>query len=109
MGSAVTTALLDKGFHVTGMVRRADSCLPKGVDRWVTPELPALAPDAVQRLSRFDIVVHTAGRAHILQDSAIDPLTDFRRVNTEGTLALARAAASRCSSIYLCQFNWCEW
>lgn len=38
-------------------------------------------------------VIHTAGRAHILNDQSIDPLTAFREVNTAGTLQLARQAA----------------
>ena len=76
------------------MVRSEDSFLPKRVVRWVAPELPTLAPDALQRLKGVDTVVHLAGRAHILQDGAKDPLTAFRLVNTEGTLALASTAVS---------------
>jgi nucleoside-diphosphate-sugar epimerase len=37
-------------------------------------------------------VIHLAARVHIMRDSADDPLTEFRRVNTEGTLHLARQA-----------------
>lgn len=38
-------------------------------------------------------VVHCAGRAHIMRDTASAPLVEFRRVNVEGTLQLARLAA----------------
>lgn len=38
-------------------------------------------------------VVHVAARVHVMQDTAADPLTEFRRTNVEGTLALARQAA----------------
>jgi nucleoside-diphosphate-sugar epimerase len=38
-------------------------------------------------------VIHTAARVHIMDDSAADPLTEFRKVNTAGTLNLARQAA----------------
>ena len=41
----------------------------------------------------LDAVVHLAGRAHVLKESEVDPLTLFRRVNVEGTLGLARRAA----------------
>ena len=41
----------------------------------------------------MDVVIHTAARVHIMNDSAIDPLSEFRRVNIEGTLNLARQAA----------------
>jgi nucleoside-diphosphate-sugar epimerase len=40
------------------------------------------------------VVVHTAARAHIMDDMAADPLTEFRSVNVTGTLNLARQAAA---------------
>ncbi len=45
-------------------------------------------------LSGVDVVVHTAGRAHVLKEYAADPMAEFRRVNVEGTANLARQAAS---------------
>jgi nucleoside-diphosphate-sugar epimerase len=44
-------------------------------------------------LSDIDVIIHTAGRAHIMNDSSSNPLEEFRRVNTTGTLDLARLAA----------------
>lgn len=41
-----------------------------------------------------DVVVHTAARVHVMRDTSLEPLTEYRRVNVEGTLALARAAAA---------------
>lgn len=41
-----------------------------------------------------DIVVHLAARAHILDDRAHDPLSEYRRVNTLATTALAERAAA---------------
>jgi nucleoside-diphosphate-sugar epimerase len=40
-----------------------------------------------------DIVIHCAARVHVMKDSSTDPLSEFRAVNTEGTLNLARQAA----------------
>jgi nucleoside-diphosphate-sugar epimerase len=40
-----------------------------------------------------DAIVHCAARVHVLNDSATDPLSEFRKVNVAGTLALARTAA----------------
>ncbi len=40
-----------------------------------------------------DTVLHCAGRAHVMRDLAKDPLAEFRKVNVEGTLALAHQAA----------------
>lgn len=39
------------------------------------------------------VIVHTAARAHIMDDTAADPLTEFQNVNVAGTLNLARQAA----------------
>lgn len=44
-------------------------------------------------LTNIDCVVHLAARVHIMDDSANDPLFEFRRVNVDGTLSLARQAA----------------
>jgi len=41
------------------------------------------------------VVIHTAARVHIMEDKEADPLAEFRKVNTEGTLNLARQAAEQ--------------
>jgi nucleoside-diphosphate-sugar epimerase len=45
-------------------------------------------------LSGVEVVVHTAARVHVMNEQSADPLAEFRRVNVEGTLALARQAAT---------------
>ena len=37
-----------------------------------------------------DIVVHAAARAHIMRDDIADPLAEYRKVNRDATLTLAR-------------------
>jgi nucleoside-diphosphate-sugar epimerase len=44
-------------------------------------------------LQGAEAVIHLAARVHIMRESAGGPLAEFRRVNTEGTLNLARQAA----------------
>ncbi len=39
-----------------------------------------------------NVVIHLAGRVHVMQESSINPLFEFRRVNLAGTEALARCA-----------------
>ena len=56
----------------------------------------ALSPDAdwSAALSGVTTVVHCAARVHVMkEDASVDPLTEFRRINVEGTLRLARQAA----------------
>lgn len=45
-----------------------------------------------QHLAGAEVVVHLAARVHVMHDVSIDPLADFRRVNVDGTLRLARQA-----------------
>jgi len=44
-------------------------------------------------MSDGDVVIHLAARVHIMNDDSTDPLSEFRKVNTEGTLNLARQAS----------------
>lgn len=45
-------------------------------------------------LSGMDAVVHLAARAHVLRETASEPLAEFRRVNVGATVRLASAAAA---------------
>jgi len=45
-------------------------------------------------LTGRQLVIHAAARAHIMKDEVADPLAEYRRVNVEGTLNLARQAAA---------------
>lgn len=44
-------------------------------------------------LSGVSAVVHCAARVHVMSEEASDPLFEFRRVNVDGTLNLARQAS----------------
>ncbi|KKO47837.1 hypothetical protein VT06_14685 [Arsukibacterium sp. MJ3] len=44
-------------------------------------------------LDKVDVVVHSAARVHVMADTAVDPLEEYRAVNVAGTLNLARQAA----------------
>ena len=49
--------------------------------------------DWKKALESVDTVVHTIARVHVMNDSCNDPLVEFRRVNTEATIKLARQAS----------------
>ena len=44
-------------------------------------------------LNNIKVVIHLAARAHIMCDSSTDPLTEYKKINTDGALNLARQAA----------------
>jgi UDP-glucose 4-epimerase len=46
-------------------------------------------------LENVAVVVHLAARVHIVHDGTVDPLKEYRRVNVDGTEALACAAAKQ--------------
>ena len=46
-----------------------------------------------QALQGVDIVIHCAGRVHVMHETAADPLSLFRQVNVDATLHLAEQAA----------------
>ncbi|MFJ4157035.1 UDP-glucose 4-epimerase family protein [Pseudomonas sp. NPDC089752] len=54
----------------------------------------AASTDWSAALAGVDTVVHTAARVHVMKETAVDSLAEFRRVNVEGTLSLARQAVA---------------
>ena len=96
VGRVLTQRLLDDGYTVRGTLLPGES--PDRLTPDVLPTVVAsLGPDTPWQhaLTGVDTVVHLAARVHIMDDPASDPLTEFRKVNTEGTARLA-AEAARC-------------
>ena len=74
-------------------VRDSKNSLPSTVKSVCIGGLTA-ETDWSAALQAVDVVVHTAARVHVMQDTAVDPLAEFRRVNVDGTLNLARQATA---------------
>ena len=89
-------AILAKGCNIAlplrAAVRRQTVALPPSVEMIMVNGLAA-DTDWCRALQGVEVVVHAAARVHVMQDSASDPLAEFRRVNVAGTLSLARQAA----------------
>lgn len=90
IGSALLERLLADGQSVTGTARKK---LVFPFDLVIVGEI---GPETrwLDVVKGHQTVVHTAARVHVMHDSASDPLSEFRRVNVEGTLNLARQAAA---------------
>lgn len=99
VGSAVCSALAAQHKQVLAVSRAA-----------VAPNLLSFSEHSAQYLYRVDAdfgnilsiqrhlqgvdaIVHCAARVHQVRETAADPLAEYRRVNTQATLALAQAAA----------------
>lgn len=92
VGKAVLKTAQQRSLKIRPVFRSMDSAkghpeavLVSGLDR---------AADWSQALKGVDVVIHAAARAHIMREEALDPLAEYRRVNVEGTLNLARQAAT---------------
>jgi len=87
VGSALCDFLDSNGEKVVRLVRRAKS----DTERSVGNVGPTTHWSSI--LESCQGVIHLAARVHVMQDTASDPLTEFRRVNTAGSLHLAEQAA----------------
>ncbi|NLO78708.1 MAG: SDR family oxidoreductase [Xanthomonadaceae bacterium] len=83
----------DPVFDVSAVVRHWLPSLPSDIQVHEVGDLNA-STDLRGALAKVDVVIHAAARVHVMNDPSIDPLAEFRRVNVEGTLALARQAAA---------------
>ena len=94
VGTALCKQLRQNDHMLSGTTRTAD--LGAGPERVPLYHIPEIGPDTdwSQALSGAEIVIHLAARVHVMKDRAADPLAEFRRVNTDGTLRLAEQAAA---------------
>ena len=88
LGRAVVDHLIERGRSVRAAVRR-----DPGPGAVAVGDLSA-ATDWSAALAGVDTVVHCAARAHVLKETAADPLSQFRAVNRDATVALALQAAA---------------
>ena len=77
------------GLNLTCLVRKA---VPAGRGREVVIKGLDASSDWSAILKNQNVVIHAAARAHIMKEEVTDPLAEYRRVNVDGTLNLARYA-----------------
>jgi len=91
-GAFVARTASDSPFSIRAALRSGTKFKVSGTETVIVKGLTATA-DWYEALNGCDAVVHAAARVHIMQDTSADPLVEFRRVNVQGTLNLARQAA----------------
>jgi nucleoside-diphosphate-sugar epimerase len=79
-----------EAYGLTCAVRRLGSATH---GREIVVEGLDASTDWTAALKHQEVVVHTAARAHVMNEGASDPLQEYRKVNVEGTLSLARQSA----------------
>lgn len=94
VGQNLFFALRKFGYHVQGTARAVNDD-----NSWNPGDLVFLGDigegtDWSEVLDSIDVVIHLAGRAHILRETAKDPQSEFRRINVLGTKALTKAVVN---------------
>ena len=95
VGRVLCGVLADAGNKVRGSVRDSQHIVIKNsaCEYFAVGDIDSNT-DWVPALNGMDAVVHLAARVHVMRETAVDPLMEFRRVNVEGTERLARQAVS---------------
>lgn len=91
VGRALCAEAVTRNWNVRGTAR-SHRDLPNMIEGFVIGGINGIM-NWRDVLANRDIVVHLAARVHVMQEVIADPLAEFRRVNVEGTLNLARQAA----------------
>ena len=91
VGKCLVEELLKQKLSVSAVVRINEAFLPNGAIKVCIPDL-TVKSDWQPILKNINVVVHVAAWAHIMNDVA-NPLAEFRKVNRDATLHLARQAA----------------
>lgn len=91
VGRALCAGMLLQGWQIAGGVR-CQRQLPAGVRTVVVGSING-ETDWLDALDGVNEVIHLAARVPVMNDTAVDPLAEFRKVNVDGTLNLARQAA----------------
>lgn len=90
----VIPVLSGAGFGVRAATRT--DAFVSGGEGIETVPVGEIGPDTDWRsaLKGIEAIVHLAGRAHVMTDTAVEPLAEYRRVNLEGTRELAEQAVA---------------
>ncbi|MDH5356882.1 MAG: SDR family oxidoreductase [Gammaproteobacteria bacterium] len=107
VGSSLANILVEKSMGVKALVRRFDTKLASGIKQVSVGDFNQLRNIYIRAdignsdslsiknqihctMEGIDVVIHTAARVHIMKDKSVDPLTEFRKLNRDVTLALAQ-------------------
>jgi len=93
VGRAVLDRLMASNTQVVS-VFRSNSDKRTNVSTDFLVDAIDLNTDWTRGLEKVGTVIHCAARVHIMNDSCADPLAEFRKVNVDGTLNLARQTAN---------------
>lgn len=90
LGQYLSQFLTEKGYSVLAHTRQAQT--------FDHPNITNINFDLNDSLgnidlSKVEVIIHCAGRAHVMNETAVSPLEAYRQINVQGTLNLAKDAA----------------
>ncbi|WP_240421719.1 NAD-dependent epimerase/dehydratase family protein [Paenibacillus periandrae] len=92
IGQAVCRVLVDAGYEVHGLSRSKQTFSTANGIHWHVYSDVDDQRGIEAALQGMDAVIHLAARVHQMNDRIADPLAEYRKVNTQGTKLLAKAA-----------------
>ena len=93
IGKDLVAELMRQNFSISIAVRQETNLFPDKVKQFVVGDF-GNNPDFSASLAEVDCVIHLAGKAHVIDKAEAPVLDEFRKINTELTLNLAKQAAA---------------
>lgn len=94
IGKSLCELLLAENNHIVAPVRSIELLKPHDFLCPITITGLQDNIDWLPMLDDVEVVVHLASRVHVMDDDSKDPISEFRKINVDATLDLARQAAS---------------
>lgn len=89
LGQYLCQFLAERNYSVLAQTRKAQAFTHSGIDNIIFDLNDNL--DSIE-LDQLEVIVHCAGRAHVMNETAASPLEAYRETNVQGTLNLAQKA-----------------
>ena len=89
IGKALVAKLIQQNFHISIAVRKKTNLYPDKIRQFLVDDFESM-PDFSNSLIGIDCVIHLAGKAHVIDKAKAISLEEFRKINTELTLNLAK-------------------
>lgn len=90
LGQALVKSLsINENYNLTKVVRKIDN---RSDDSYLAVGDINANTKFVNALKNIDVVIHLAARAHVMHDNSSNPYDEYKSINVDGTLNLAKQA-----------------
>jgi nucleoside-diphosphate-sugar epimerase len=90
IGQVLCCKLREKGLFVKAALRKSNAQVE--CDEKTFIDALNAETDWSDALLGIDVIIHLASRVHVMEETVSNPLAEYRKVNVQGTLNLARQA-----------------